>query len=459
MSNSEYIHSLILYLTQGAGALILAIILYRFYISYRHKYLKSWCLSWIGFGIYLIGIAISYSLIEVIPPDNGIRIFITLIGLFFGYFQLVFLTKGTYEVATKGAVKNRIVVLSLILVLVASLVFVFVNIQDPNALGRILTRAGFRSLISGVSFMVAAFMIYRSTMIHRGLGVKLVFWMFLIYGLQQFHYAIAIIMGYMGNHTLFGFTIYLGVADLLIQSLMGVGMIVWLLEDESRELKKANKDLDSLVYSTSHDLRAPLASVLGLLNVARLEKDQSKVSEYFGMIEERIKKLDSIISDIMVFSQNNKGALRIRKINIRTAINETVEDLKFSEGFNSIKVEVDIKPDFEFQTDQERFKIILNNLISNSIKYRGRNEPFIRISAHIARENLILEIEDNGIGIEEAHIGRIFEMFYRASENTGGSGLGLYIVQEAILRLGGTIKVTSVPMKGTKFTLELSALK
>jgi signal transduction histidine kinase len=161
----------------------------------------------------------------------------------------------------------------------------------------------------------------------------------------------------------------------------------------------------------------------------------------------------------MVFSQNNKGALRIRKINIRTAINETVEDLKFSEGFNSIKVEVDIKPDFEFQTDQERFKIILNNLISNSIKYRGRNEPFIRISAHIARENLILEIEDNGIGIEEAHIGRIFEMFYRASENTGGSGLGLYIVQEAILRLGGTIKVTSVPMKGTKFTLELSALK
>ena len=262
-----------LYLSQGAGAFILAIILFRFYINYRHEYLKSWFFSWIGFGIYLLGTSISYFLIEVFPSNNWIRIIITLTGLFFGYFQLVFLIKGTYEVATKGTVKKRIVILSLILVITATVTFVFVNLDASNALARVLTRAGFRSLVSGVSFMTAAFMIYRSSVILRGLGAKLVFWTFLIYGLQQFHYAIAIFLGYMGNHTLFGFTVYLGVMDLLTQSLMGVGMLVWLLEDESRELKKANKDLDSLVYSTSHDLRAPLASVLGLLNVARLEKE------------------------------------------------------------------------------------------------------------------------------------------------------------------------------------------
>ena len=105
--------------------------------------------------------------------------------------------------------------------------------------------------------------------------------------------------------------------------------------------------------------------------------------------------------------------------------------------------------------------IIFNNLISNSIRYcdLSKERPFIYIRVSESYGKIIIEVEDNGIGISDQHLKRIFEMFYRADESSAGSGLGLYIVREAINLLGGYINVASTPDIGTTFTIQLPNYK
>jgi len=451
---SEYNHALMLYLAQAIGAFILTVILWRSYSVYKHTYLKSWSFSWLAFALFLTGTSIAYLNIGKLPITSAPRILLTFLMLIFGYFQLVFLIKGTFEIATKRVASKKVLLLTAILVVMAALVFTLTQPGDQEIINRLLVRVGFRAVMSGLCFIISAIMIFKSPMIYRGMGVQLVFWAFLLYGLEQFNYFSSILAGYFGNPALFNFTIYLGVIDLLLESFMGVGMVVWLLEDERRELQKTNKELDSLVYSTSHDLRAPLASILGLLNVAKFEKNPNNMPEYLNMMENRIIKLDSIIGDIMTFSQNHKVAVKNTRVNLNAIVREIVDDFKFTEGVQDIRITLNLDG-VEFYSDSDRLKIILSNLISNSIKYRSKAEPRITITGQKAKDRVLIIVEDNGIGIEEGQLDRIFDMFYRASDSSSGSGLGLYIVKEAVTRLGGSVMVTSVPEQGSKFTVEI----
>jgi signal transduction histidine kinase len=109
-------------------------------------------------------------------------------------------------------------------------------------------------------------------------------------------------------------------------------------------------------------------------------------------------------------------------------------------------------------SDVMRLKIILNNLISNAIKFHrfdGSVIPYIRISLAHQERAYVITVEDNGQGIEEQHLARIFEMFYRASEEAQGSGLGLYILKEAVSKMNGRVTVRSTPLVGTTFTVML----
>jgi len=450
---SEYTQALMLYFSQALGAFILTIILWRSYRVYKHIYLKSWSFSWLAFGLYLTGASFSYLNVASTPINSVPRLTITFIMLVFGYMQLVYLIKGTFEIATKRHVSRKILISSFFLIFVAAIIFTTSQTDISQTMERLLVRVGFRAIVSGLCFVISAIMILKSPMVFRGLGVKLVFWTFLLYGLEQFNYFVAILLGFYGNFKMFEVTAYLGSIDLLLQSFMGIGMVVWLLEDESRELQKTNKELDSLVYSTSHDLRAPLASILGLLNVAKFEKNPENIPEYLKMMENRIVKLDNIIGDIMVFSQDHKVAVVKEMVNLTSLTKEIIEDFKFTEGVHEIKVSMNLE-NIEFFSDPNRLKIILSNLISNAIKYKNGENPFIKITAHKIKEKVIISIEDNGIGIEENQLDKIFDMFYRASNSSTGSGLGLYIVKEAAERLGGKVLVSSVPKKGSKFTLE-----
>lgn len=231
------------------------------------------------------------------------------------------------------------------------------------------------------------------------------------------------------------------------------------LQEKNLELKKINDELDRFVYSASHDLRSPLTSVLGLLYLLRVEVQEEGAQRYVDLMEESILKLDNIIRDIVAYSRNNRTELQIEAIKINDLMTDVESGLRYLEA-PGINIQEAVKVDecAIFASDRNRLTTILNNLISNSIKYRHPSRsPEINVSVEVSKELVTINIRDNGIGIKDYHLGRIFEMFYRTSDHSTGSGLGLYIVKETINKLGGDIRVESEVNQGTHFTIQLPA--
>lgn len=231
------------------------------------------------------------------------------------------------------------------------------------------------------------------------------------------------------------------------------------LQSQNAELIKINKELDSFVYSVSHNLRAPLMSVLGLLDLAKHENHSSSTSldQYFSMMETSIHKLDETVKEILDYSRNARQNLTIESIDLKKMIDDHFEKMRFMPGSDLISRTVIVNQQYPFFSDQYRLSVIFNNLISNAIKYSdpSKEKPVIRIVAEIQRDKISLSFEDNGIGIEERYLTRVFDMFFRATEKNKGAGLGLYIVREAVDKLKGSVRIESVVGKGTTFRIEL----
>jgi signal transduction histidine kinase len=229
------------------------------------------------------------------------------------------------------------------------------------------------------------------------------------------------------------------------------------IREQNDELVKINRELDSFVYSVSHNLRAPLMSVLGLLNLAKLHDRKEDLHQYFEMMEHSIQKLDNTLKEILDYSRNARKEVDVEKVDIRSIINDSIERLFYMEGSAQVKKTMDIIEQCPLYCDGYRLLVIFNNLLSNSIKYRDpkKEENFVHFYITIEKSLLTIRIQDNGIGIPSDFVPKIFNMFYRATERSEGAGLGLYIVRETVQKLGGTVNVTSEYGVGTTFDIEI----
>jgi len=229
------------------------------------------------------------------------------------------------------------------------------------------------------------------------------------------------------------------------------------IQSKNKELEKINFELDRFVYSASHDLRSPLTSVLGLLYLLRTQLIDAESIKYTNLMEESILKLDNTIKDIVTYSRNNRTDIIREKVKVKSLLKDLVDNLKYLEpSGTSLNEAIVFKGINILNIDKNRLQTILNNLISNSIRYRQTSRQLkIQIKTEITENKVILHIEDNGIGIKEQHIDRIFDMFYRTNDSSTGSGLGLYIVKETINKLGGSIQVNSTINEGTTFIVSL----
>lgn len=232
------------------------------------------------------------------------------------------------------------------------------------------------------------------------------------------------------------------------------------LKKKNEELKKINQEMDSFVYSTSHDLKAPLKSLLGLIRVAQIEFERNTLdtfNEYAQLMEKSIVKLDGTIQKILVHTANSRSEIELEAVELKQIIEEIFEKLTFLDGYERIQKTIRVEGHSHMVSDQNRLIVIFNNLISNAIKYCdiSKSNPFININIQNTAKETTIIFEDNGIGIEDDYIGKVFNMFFRATEKSEGSGLGLYIVKEIIEKLGGSINVRSKIREGTTFTIVL----
>jgi PAS domain S-box-containing protein len=222
------------------------------------------------------------------------------------------------------------------------------------------------------------------------------------------------------------------------------------------ELKVRNTELDNFVYKVSHDLRAPLSSVLGLVNLAKLPGNDDNVKDYLSVIGNKVNQLDHFITDVLSHSKNLKLDVIIEPVHFQDLIDQTFVDLSYLKGAGEIKRSVVIEG-MTFYSDRWRIAEIFRNLVSNAIKYRdfGKNNPEINLHIAIDADRAVITFSDNGIGIERHNLEKVFNMFYRASEQSDGSGLGLYIVKNAIEKLKGEVQIKSEAGMGTAFIVHL----
>jgi len=233
------------------------------------------------------------------------------------------------------------------------------------------------------------------------------------------------------------------------------------LQKRNKELVKTNAELDRFVYSVSHDLRSPLTSILGLLSFIEGESMEPDTLEHAKMIHNSINRLDEFIKNILSYSRNNRTGLEVEKISIQETVLDIIDSLQSMTEEQGIHYEIDIKEQQPFYTDRLRFNTILENLISNAIKYHKKEESgrYIKILGHSDHEKLQITIADNGIGIAPEHHQKIFDMFFRLSGKKDGSGIGLYIVKDTIEILKGSIEIQSEKGTGTTFIITLKNLK
>lgn len=225
------------------------------------------------------------------------------------------------------------------------------------------------------------------------------------------------------------------------------------LEETIKELDTVLAELDRFVYSASHDLSAPLKSVLGLINISRDENDKNQLDTYHNYMERSIKKLERVIDSLVDFSRNTHRPLTHIRFNFQILLKEVFEELAFWPEARNVKIFDQVMFELWIESDPDRIKVILHNLIGNAIKYSdlSKPEPSVWVSATLNENTFSIIVKDNGIGIESVNQSRIFDMYYRGSDRSKGSGLGLFIVQETVKKLGGIVRVSSDYGMGTEF--------
>jgi signal transduction histidine kinase len=232
-----------------------------------------------------------------------------------------------------------------------------------------------------------------------------------------------------------------------------------MLRKQNEELIKFNRELDSFVYNISHNLRSPLASVIGLVNIARLDphKSEQAVDNYFDLIGKSTAKLDDTLREILDYSQNLRTDLEILEVNLQQLCEESFKQLENVKDSPKIEKQFTQNSEAVFYSDPDRLAKVLSYILSNCVTYRDdrKKDSFIRINALITSSEAQISILDNGVGIHPDHLPHVFNMFVRTNESSDGAGLGLFVVKEVIEKLNGSIEITSSYGEWTKVDITL----
>jgi signal transduction histidine kinase len=233
------------------------------------------------------------------------------------------------------------------------------------------------------------------------------------------------------------------------------------LKDKTLKLKKLHSEMNQFVYSLSHELRGPLMSISGVSKLAKLEIEDPHILEYFEMIDSATFKLDDFIYKMLDFYRSTKIDNKISEIIFKEVVEQQMDAYRSKFDLSHFEISININQADKFFSDNSKIRVILNNLFSNSVQFqkRGDTKKIISISIKVEEAIATILVEDNGIGIDEKYQSEVFGLFTRATQKNVGTGLGLYMVKEAVEQMGGKIELDSVLTEGTTIKIELPSME
>lgn len=229
------------------------------------------------------------------------------------------------------------------------------------------------------------------------------------------------------------------------------------LVDTNEQLVKVNDELDNFIYKTSHDIRGPLASLKGMVNLAIMDVKDDKALGYLSKLDLTAEKLNMILTRLLIVNRINHAELKPEPIHFEPIIQEILT-LEVKKGIPAkIKIDYEVAPDTQLISDRDMVRLILENLIDNAVKYYNDSEriqSFVRIQVGMEGGKATARVMDNGVGISRMNREKIFQMFVRASERSDTGGIGLYLAKLATEKLGGEINLISTDEKYTEFIVQ-----
>lgn len=227
---------------------------------------------------------------------------------------------------------------------------------------------------------------------------------------------------------------------------------------KSEELEALNVELSHFANSASHDLKAPLSSISGLLSICLEDLADGHiedVEEHLNTVLDISRRSAEKVEGVLKIARAGKDPIQVELIELEHAINETWVDIS-SGTISKPELVLDLKHQGQILTELPTLKVILENLLSNAIRYvdAAKPNPFIRVESHSKDGFLQVTVSDNGIGISKENLKKVFDMFKRL-DTRSADGLGLTLVQKQLARMGGTINVDGIEGEGAEFTFTL----
>lgn len=226
---------------------------------------------------------------------------------------------------------------------------------------------------------------------------------------------------------------------------------------KNEELQKAYDELDKFAYSATHDMRGPILSVLGIIDLTKNAEDISEIKEMVGMMENAMLKLDNYIQNLHDHYSIRRGELNITDIDFENIMKDMSDLYDIAGKLKNVSFEKSVSQVGKFRSDDISIKIIINNLLSNAFKYqkKGSADKYVNLDVKVSNNVATIYVEDNGIGIPEKNLSNVFSMFFRGANDEIGSGFGLYNVKDALSKINGKIELESKENEGTKFVVTI----
>lgn len=229
------------------------------------------------------------------------------------------------------------------------------------------------------------------------------------------------------------------------------------LSEQKKLVEEQNQQLDIFAYRASHDIKGPLKSITALSSLAAISVEDKEALELFKLINTSSVKLDNLVTEMLLLAKDSRSELSIFPVNTNNVVEEILRELKNIEGFEKMLITKELAPHLEIRTDDTLFHSIVQNLIENAIKYsdKRKTQQTLHISTRVVNDTFEMSFKDNGVGIDEQYHEKVFASFFRNSTDSNGTGLGLYIVKQNIIKLGGSISLQSKAGEGSTFTVHL----